>query len=128
MSRCRSLAALRVLSDNQRSSTLTERLIKSFGTGVASSRNAQLAMLKFHSCKVTAREDFQDELLKSCLEYFKDFSIKVACFHDLQPYVPHLDRIRQQELIKLCGYVAREIRPSLESSEVSISSSFIASY
>lgn len=89
---------------------------------MSNSRNAQLALLKLYSCKVAAGENGQDELLLSCWEYFKDFSSKVACFHDLQPYIPSLERAKQEKLVELSGDVAREIRPEQESSEVSASS------
>ena len=122
VSRHRSLAFRGIESDNLRRSIFTENFINSFGTGVSSSRNAQLAALKFYSCSVAAGGSHQDQLLSSCWEYFKDFSTKVACFHDLQPYISSLERSKQEELIVLCGDVAREIRPKSESSEVSTSS------
>lgn len=125
MSGHRSLSVLKAESDNQRRSTITENLINSFGTGMPSSRNAQLALLKFYSCKVAARKNCQDQLLSSCWEYFKDFSTKVACFHDLQPYISSLDRVKQEKLVELSSDIAREIRPEPESSEVSESSGLI---
>ena len=100
-------------------------MIISFGTGTSSSRNAQLALLKFYASNVAAGEQFHDQLLSSCWEYFKDFSTKVACFYDLQPYVSYLERLDQEKLIELCGDIAREIRPMSESSEVSVSGRMI---
>ncbi|CAD6577882.1 MAG: hypothetical protein ASARMPREDX12_008547 [Alectoria sarmentosa] len=97
--------------------TFTESLITSFGTGMSRSRNAQLALLKFYSCEAAPGKAFQDELLSSCWEYFKDFSTKVACFHDLQPYIASLERAKQEKLVDLTGDIAREIRPEEESSE-----------
>lgn len=122
-----SLAVLEIQSDSQRRSTSTGNLIISFGTGISSSRNAQLALLKFYSCKVAAGEDYQDQLLSSCWEYFKNFSTKVACFHDIQPYISSLERINQEKLVELTGNVSREIRPETESSEVSVPSGLIDS-
>ena len=104
---------------------LTEKLISSFGTGVSSSRNAQLALLKYYSCKVDAGMHFQEQLLLSCLEYFKDFSTKVACFHDLQLYLSSLERAKQMKLVELTGDVARGIRPEPDDPEVSVSSVLI---
>ena len=123
MSGHRYLAVLKISTNNQRQSTSTENLISSFGTGTSSSRNAQLALLKFYSSNITAGVDLNDQLLSSCWEYFKDFSTKVACFHDLQPYLSSLERPKQEKLIELCGDVARETRPKPDSSEVSASSS-----
>ena len=92
---------------------------------MSSSRNAQLALLKFYTSSIAAGEDCQDQLLSSCWEYFKDFSTKVACFNDLQPYISTLERVKQEKLVELSGDVAREIRPEPESSEVSASSGLI---
>ena len=114
-----SLPVLGNQSDTQRRFTFTESLITSFGTGMSSSRNAQLALLKLYSCEAAPGKGFQDELLSSCWEYFKDFSTKVACFHDLQPYIASLERAKQEKLVELTGDIAREIRPEEESSEVS---------
>lgn len=94
---------------------------------MSSSRNAQLALLKFYSCELAAGKHCQDQLLSSCWEYFKDFSTKVACFHDLQPYISSLERVKQEKLVELSGDIAREIRPEPESSEVSASSGLIDS-
>lgn len=98
-------------------SNSTQNLIHSFSIGTSSSRNARLALLKFYAAKVAAAESFQDELLSSCREYFRDFYTKVACFHDLQPYLSSLDRLKQEKLIELCGDIARDARPNPESSE-----------
>ena len=103
----------------------TEKLISSFGTGVSSSRNARLALLKYYSCKIAAGMNFQEQLLLSCLGYFKDFSTKVACFHDLQIYLSSLERANQTRLVELCGDVARGIQPELIDTEVSVSSVLI---
>lgn len=89
------------------------------------SRNAQLALLNFYNSRIAAGEYCQDQLLSSCWEYFKDFSTKVACFHDLQPYIPTLERAKQEKLVELSSDVAREIRPEPESSEVSALSGLI---
>ncbi len=124
VSQQRSFAVIETSSDEQRQSTFTENFINSYGADISSSRNAQLAVLKFYSSKIAAGEDFQDPLLSACWEYFKDFSAKVACFHDLQPYVASLERSKQEDLIEFCGGTAHEIRPKLESSEVSSSSRF----
>lgn len=88
---------------------------------MSSSRNAQLALLKLYSCEAAPApgKNFQDKLLSSCWEYFKDFSTKVACFHDLQPYIASLERAKQERLVELTGDIAREIRSEEESSEVS---------
>ena len=119
------LAVLKISTDNQSQSTSTENLISSFGTGTSSSRNAQLALLKFYSSNIAAGEGFHIQLLSSCWEYFKDFSTKVACFHDLQPYLSSLERPKQEKLVELCGHVARQTRPKPDSSEVSASSILI---
>lgn len=119
MSERNCLTLLETSPNKQRRSTSTESLIVSFGTGISSSRNAQLALLKFYATKITVGEDFHDQLLSSCWGYFKDFSTKVACFHDLQPYLSSLESLKQEKLIVLCGDIAREMRPKSESSEVS---------
>lgn len=89
---------------------------------MSSSRNAHLALLKFYSSRIAAGENCQDQLLSSCWEYFKDFSTKVACFHDLQPYIATLEKAKQEKLVELSGDVSQDIRPEPESSEVSVSS------
>lgn len=122
MSERNCLALLETSPNEQRRTTSTENLISSFGTGTSSSRNAQLALLKLYATKIAVGEDFHDQLLSSCWEYFTDFSTKVACFHDLQPYVSSLESSKQEKLIVLCGDIARDIRPHSESSEVSGSS------
>lgn len=97
----------------------------SFCNGISSSRNAQLALLKLYSSRIATGENCQDQLLSSCWDYFRDFSTKVACFHDLQPYISTLERAKQEKLVELSGDVAREIRPEPESSEVSAPSDMI---
>ena len=111
--------------DYRRRSIFTEKLISSFGTGVSSSRNARLALLKYYSCKIDAGMHFQEQLLLSCSEYFKDFSTKVACFHDLQIYLSSLERANQTKLVELSGDVARGLQPEPDDSEVSVSSVLI---
>ena len=103
----------------------TEKLISSFGTGVSSSRNARLALLKYYSCKIDAGIHSQEQLLLSCSEYFRDFSTKVACFHDLQVYLSSLERAKQTKLVELSGDIARGLQPDPDDSEVSVSSVLI---
>ena len=105
----------------------TEKLISSFGTGVSSSRNARLALLKYYSCKIDAGMHFQEQLLLSCSEYFRDFSTKVACFHDLQAYLSSLERAKQATLVELSGDVSRGLQPEPDDPEVSVSSVLVKS-
>ena len=62
------------------------------------SRNACLALLKLHSERFnTSSESLK--LSNTCRNYFEEYSTKIACFQDLQPYLMALARNHQEVLI-----------------------------
>ena len=108
----------------------TESLIQSYllMSSADKPRNARLALVKYYSMEPisTAHEIHQDTMLKTICEYFQDYSTRLACFHDLQPYLmPLKPEQRESFLIQIATYV-ESIKPNMESSEASNQSLFEA--
>lgn len=75
------------------------------------SRNARLALLKFYSLNASRDDAVQDKLLSACQGYFSDYSQKVVCFRDLQPYIACLKMSNQEELLKFAAQHCRTRSP-----------------
>ncbi len=93
----------------------TAKLLESFGD---SSRNAQLALLKFYSSDLDEDMHYQKRLLTACSKHFKKYSSRLVCFYDLNPYVKCFDRLIQGELLQLSAQEARGIKPPRDEPEV----------
>ena len=88
------------------------------------SRNARLALLRWHSQLVKQDKDCQDKFLSVCSEYFSDHCSRVVCFRDLHPYLKHLERSKQEELCRLAANTARGNMARANESEVGIDDLF----
>ena len=84
------------------------------------SRNARLALIKYYSLVSIWDKSYQDRLVSACREHFSDYSSRVVCFRDLYPYLPRLERSKQEELLKLTAGIARGNKTKVNESEVSI--------
>ena len=98
-----------------RNFALTEGVIQSFAPY---SRNARLALLQLYASDPIEGVDSQANLLSACLKYFKDYSAKLVCFHDLRPYVVRLSNARQLKFLKLSAEEARNLKPLPKEPEV----------
>ncbi|MCJ1464356.1 hypothetical protein MMC07_002969 [Pseudocyphellaria aurata] len=101
------LSAMKMIDTNENFEA-TKNLIHFYTKPKTNSRNARLAMLLYYSIDV--RENAQ--LLTACREYFVDFCTKVACFHDLQPYLSCLNRSLQELLVGLIAEDLKGVVPS----------------
>lgn len=93
----------------------TAKLLESFGD---SSRNAQLALLKFYSSDLDEDMQHQRRLLTACSKHFKKYSSRLVCFYDLNPYVKCLDRSIQSELLQVLALEVKGIKPPRDEPEV----------
>lgn len=93
----------------------TAKLLESFGD---SSRNAQLALLKFYSSDLDEDMHHQKRLLSACSKHFKKHSSRLVCFYDLNPYVKCLNGWIQGELLQLVAQEAKGIKPPRDEPEV----------
>ena len=102
-------------ADYGRNFALTEDIIQSCASY---SRNARLAMLKLYASGPTKGVDHRAKLLSACLKYFRDYSTKLICFHDLRPYIERLNNQQQLDFLKLSAGEARNLKPTPREPEV----------
>lgn len=88
-------------ADSNSNSKITEELIASYISSKSRSRNARLALLKYHSSDFPVHGGTQEKLLSASLEYFLEYHSKVICFNDLQPYVLGLSKPLQERFLRL---------------------------
>lgn len=88
-------------ADSNSNSKLTEELIVSYISSKSISRNARLALLKYHFSDSPEHGRTQEKLLSASLEYFLKYHSKVICFNDLQPYVLGLSKPLQERFLRL---------------------------
>lgn len=88
-------------ADSNSNSKITEELIASYISSKSISRNARLALLKYHSSDSPEHGRTQEKLLSASLEYFLKYRSKVICFNDLQPYVLGLSKPLQERFLRL---------------------------
>ena len=82
-------------------------------------RNARLALLLFYTVELFEGRKTQNDLVTIFSDYFRDFSVKTACFLDLQPWLLYLDEAGQKQLLINAAKVCHDIKPVPENPQVS---------
>lgn len=65
------------------------------------------------------KEFVQEDLFRTCFEYFSNYSMKSVCFHDLRPYISCLSKDCQEKFLKQIARNCRSQRPKSKDSDVS---------
>ena len=96
-------------------SALTRELIELYEKTGKASRNSRLASITF---SLTADANSQNKLFLTCFEFFKSYSKKNVCFHDLECYVHRLQKPLQGALLDRIAEFTRSVSPQETDSEV----------
>ena len=107
-----------LLSDVNRKIGLTQDLIETY-CRERPSRNARLAALRFLALVPTADSDDQEKLHLSCCHYFRDYSTRGVCFHDLEAYLPYLQTLIQESFLSWIYNHAKTLKPRESDPEAS---------
>ena len=103
-----------------RTSTSAEKMIQSFSNPNAGSteRNARLTLLFYYSTEVFEGKRNQSVLLTALLNHFRDFSTKITCFVDIQPWLAELSVEGQKQLLLDAAKLTRGLQPQKGDPEV----------
>lgn len=82
-------------------------------------RNARLALLLFCSIEVFEGRKSQNDLVGVLTDYFRDFSVKLACFLDIKPWLSYLDEAGQKQLLVNAAEFSQNLKPKQGDPEVS---------
>ncbi len=112
------LVSLKLTHRNASNMQATGETIHAYVDQKRSSRNSNLALLKFLAQNAGKEPAMSEQLLSACKRYFEDNCTRFICFDDLRPYVEHLSDTDQEALRIHFASHAKGLSPIADASEV----------